>query len=55
MTCLHNSVEFSLIEAGHTKFDLDWHFGMFKRNGGNPKTTDQFAAIHPGTSITFLI
>ena len=26
----HHSVEFSLMEAGHTKFHPDWHFGLWK-------------------------
>lgn len=30
MTGIHKSVEFSLMEAGHTKFNPDWHFGLFK-------------------------
>ncbi|XP_053391377.1 uncharacterized protein LOC128554153 [Mercenaria mercenaria] len=30
MTGLHKTVEFSLMEAGHTKFSPDWHFGVFK-------------------------
>jgi hypothetical protein len=27
---LHDSVEYSLMEAGHTKFNPDWHFGLWK-------------------------
>lgn len=30
MTGLHESVEFSMMEAGHTKFNPDWHFGLWK-------------------------
>lgn len=30
MTSLHSSLECSLMEAGHTKFHPDWHFGLFK-------------------------
>lgn len=30
MTMRHHSVEFSLMEAGHTKFHPDWHFGLWK-------------------------
>ena len=30
MTSTHKSVEFSLMEAGHTKFSPDWHFGLWK-------------------------
>jgi hypothetical protein len=27
---LHDSVEYSLMEAGHTQFNPDWHFGLWK-------------------------
>jgi hypothetical protein len=30
LTGLHNSVEFNCMEAGHTKFHPDWHFGLWK-------------------------
>lgn len=30
MMKLHDNVEFSLMEAGHTKFHPDWHFGLWK-------------------------
>lgn len=30
MTGRHRSIEFSLMEAGHTKFSPDWHFGLWK-------------------------
>ncbi|KAJ8313655.1 hypothetical protein KUTeg_008216 [Tegillarca granosa] len=30
MTGQHDSIPFSLMEAGHTKFHLDWHFGLWK-------------------------
>ena len=30
MTGRHKSIEFSLMEAGHTKFHPDWHFGLWK-------------------------
>ena len=26
----HHTIEFSLMEAGHTKFHPDWHFGLWK-------------------------
>lgn len=26
----HQSLEFGLMEAGHTKFSPDWHFGLWK-------------------------
>jgi len=29
---LSEEVEFSLMEAGHTKISLDWHFGIWKVN-----------------------
>ncbi|VDI80170.1 Hypothetical predicted protein, partial [Mytilus galloprovincialis] len=31
LTGRHNSVEFSCMEAGHTKFHPDWHFGLWKK------------------------
>lgn len=34
MPGLHESVEFSMMEAGHTKFNPDWHLGYGKSNGG---------------------
>ncbi|XP_052760849.1 uncharacterized protein LOC128203463 [Mya arenaria] len=30
MRGLHKEIEFSLMEAGHTKFSPDWHFGLWK-------------------------
>ncbi|XP_062612925.1 ceramide synthase 6-like [Saccostrea cucullata] len=30
MTGRHMTIEFSLMEAGHTKFHPDWHFGLWK-------------------------
>ncbi|XP_052280164.1 uncharacterized protein LOC127877886 isoform X1 [Dreissena polymorpha] len=30
LTGLHDSIEFSTMEAGHTKFSPDWHFGLWK-------------------------
>ncbi|KAJ8322420.1 LOW QUALITY PROTEIN: hypothetical protein KUTeg_000029 [Tegillarca granosa] len=30
MTGQHDSIRFSLMEAGHTKFHPDWHFGLWK-------------------------
>ena len=30
LTGLHDSFEFSTMEAGHTKFSPDWHFGLWK-------------------------
>lgn len=30
MTGRHRRLEFSLMEAGHTKFSPDWHFGLWK-------------------------
>nr|XP_034335757.1 uncharacterized protein LOC117692325 [Crassostrea gigas] len=30
MTGRHRSIEFSLMEAGHTDFSPDWHFGLWK-------------------------
>uniref|UniRef100_A0A8W8MKS9 Uncharacterized protein n=1 Tax=Magallana gigas TaxID=29159 RepID=A0A8W8MKS9_MAGGI len=30
MIGLHESVEFSMMESGHTKFNPDWHFGLWK-------------------------
>ncbi|XP_052237218.1 uncharacterized protein LOC127848671 [Dreissena polymorpha] len=30
LTGLHDSIEFSNMEAGHTKFSPDWHFGLWK-------------------------
>ncbi|KAJ8303681.1 hypothetical protein KUTeg_018791 [Tegillarca granosa] len=30
MTARHDSMQFSLMEAGHTKFHPDWHFGLWK-------------------------
>ena len=30
MTLRHHTIEFSLMEAGHTKFHPDWHFGLWK-------------------------
>ena len=29
VTGLHNSVEFNFMEAGHTQFHPDWHFGLW--------------------------
>jgi len=30
MSGLHRSIEFNMMEAGHTKFSPDWHFGLWK-------------------------
>ena len=30
LTGRHRTLEFSLMEAGHTKFTPDWHFGLWK-------------------------
>jgi hypothetical protein len=30
MRGLHDEIEFSMMEAGHTKFSPDWHFGLWK-------------------------
>ena len=30
MTLRQHIIEFSLMEAGHTKFHPDWHFGLWK-------------------------
>jgi hypothetical protein len=30
MASLHESVEFPMMEAGHTKFNPDWHFELWK-------------------------
>ncbi|XP_053378951.1 uncharacterized protein LOC123554942 [Mercenaria mercenaria] len=30
MVGLHDALEYSLMEAGHTKFSPDWHFGLWK-------------------------
>lgn len=27
---LHKKIEFSTMIAGHTKFEPDWHFGVWK-------------------------
>ena len=34
LTGIHKSVEFSMMEAGHTKFHPDWHFGLWKVGKG---------------------
>ena len=46
---MHDSVEFSLMEAGHTKFNPDWHFGLWKVKWRNStvETLDEIA-----TSVT---
>nr|XP_034320612.1 uncharacterized protein LOC117687723 [Crassostrea gigas] len=46
MTGLHESVEFSMMEAGHTKFNPDWHFGLWKVKWrhSNVKTLAEIAA-----------
>ena len=46
---MHDSVEFSLIklmEAGHTKFNSDWHFGLWKVKWRNStvETLDEIAS-----------
>ena len=30
MSGKHKSLEYSMMEAGHTKFHPDWHFGLWK-------------------------
>ncbi|KAJ8313154.1 hypothetical protein KUTeg_009292 [Tegillarca granosa] len=30
MTGQHDSISLPLMEAGHTKFHPDWHFGLWK-------------------------
>ena len=30
LTGKHKSMEYSMMEAGHTKFHPDWHFGLWK-------------------------
>ena len=34
LTGKHKSVEYSMMEAGHTKFHPDWHFGLWKIGQG---------------------
>ncbi|XP_053376392.1 uncharacterized protein LOC123561263 [Mercenaria mercenaria] len=43
---LHSTLEFSLMEAGHTKFHPDWHFGLWKVKWRNAsaETIEQVAA-----------
>ncbi|CAC5369395.1 unnamed protein product [Mytilus coruscus] len=35
MTGLHKSIEYSMMIAGHTKFQPDWHFGVWKLHRRN--------------------
>ena len=35
MTGLHKSIEYSMMIAGHTKFEPDWHFGVWKLHWRN--------------------
>ena len=46
MTGLHDSVDFSMMEAGHTKFNPDWHFGLWKVKWRHStvETLDELAA-----------
>nr|XP_022294254.1 uncharacterized protein LOC111104539 isoform X2 [Crassostrea virginica] len=46
MTGLHDTVEFSMMEAGHTKFNPDWHFGLWKVKWRHStvETLDELAA-----------
>ena len=44
---LHDSVKFSMMEAGHTKFNPNWHFGLWKVKWRHStvETLDEIAAI----------
>ena len=35
LTGLHKSIEYSMMIAGHTKFEPDWHFGVWKLHWRN--------------------
>ncbi|XP_052772978.1 uncharacterized protein LOC128211900 isoform X2 [Mya arenaria] len=45
MRGLHKEIEFSLMEAGHTKFSPDWHFGLWKVKwrASNAETLEEVA------------
>ncbi|XP_061180147.1 uncharacterized protein LOC133188656 [Saccostrea echinata] len=48
----HDSVEFSMMEAGHTKFNPDWHFGLWKVKWrhSSVETLEEIAASVPKSS-----
>lgn len=49
MTGLHKKIEFSTMIAGHTKFEPDWHFGVWKlkwRNSNVETLTEVAESVH---------
>lgn len=60
MTGLHDSIEFSMMEAGHTKFSPDWHFGLWKVSVAcNGELIERWLLIllekKTASNITFLV
>jgi hypothetical protein len=41
LTGLHKSIEYSMMIAGHTKFEPDWHFGVWKLRWRNSTAETQ--------------